>query len=64
MLNQAIGWQRSELEQIDTHGMDAERLKRLIANIDRTMQTIHSSLDSRKLRDLKSFFELELKKRD
>ena len=64
MLNQAKGWQRDELAEINTSSMDIERIRHLIANIEASMNNMHNNpLDSKKLRSLKSFFEQELKNR-
>lgn len=64
MLNRAKGWQREELAQIKTDSMDIDRIRNLIANIDASMNKIHNNpVDSKKLRDLKAFFESELKDR-
>ncbi|NKB35150.1 MAG: hypothetical protein GKR91_18795 [Pseudomonadales bacterium] len=64
MLNQAKGWQREELAKIETDTMDIERIRHLIANIDASMKNMHNNpIDSKKLRDLKAYFELELKNR-
>lgn len=64
MQNRAQGWQRNELEQLNASGMDVGRIRNLIANIDNNLKASHNSpIDSRKLRNLKDFFELELRKR-
>ena len=64
MLNRAKGWQPAELAQIETDTMDAARIRNLLRNIDRSMETLpRETIDLHKLRDLKFFFETELKKR-
>ena len=64
VLNRAKGWQQEELAQIKTDSMDIERIRNLIANIDANMKNVHNNpVDSKKLRDLKAFFESELKDR-
>ncbi len=64
MLSRAKGWQRSELAQLDAGGMDIARIRNLIDNIDHNMNTLpQETIDLRKLRDLKAFFEAELRKR-
>ena len=56
-------WQRSELEQIQTDSMDVERLRSMLANIENSIASNVNQLDAKKLRELKAFFEKELKNR-
>ena len=64
VLKQAKGWHPSELEQLRAETMDAARIRHLIANIEASISSIHyRSIDARKLQDLKTYFEAELKKR-
>jgi len=63
VLQRADGWARSDLKRLDAEHMDVERILHLIANIDASMNAIHSVCDSRKLLELKAFFELELRRR-
>ena len=58
------GWQKSELEAINASAMDITRIHNMIANIDNNLKSLQTSpIDTRKLRDLKAFFERELRKR-
>jgi hypothetical protein len=60
----AHGWQRDELEQLNASTMAVDRIHNLIQNINNNLKTLHNSpVDARKLHDLKTFFENELKKR-
>jgi len=62
--NLAKGWQSDELAQIKADTMDIERIRHLITNIDNSMKNMHNNpIDSKKLRDLKAFFEKELRNR-
>lgn len=64
MHKQSHGWQRDELAQLNASGMDIDRIQNLIANIDSNLKALHNSpVDARKLQELRSFFESELKKR-
>ena len=56
-------WQRSELEQIQTDSMDVDRLKAMLTNIENSIASNVNQLDAKKLRELKAFFEKELKNR-
>ena len=56
-------WQRSDLEKIPTQSMDAQRLKSMLANIESSMSANVNSKDNKKLRELKAFFERELRRR-
>lgn len=62
--NVAPGWQREELAQIKADTMDIERIRHLILNIENSMKHMHNNpIDSKKLRDLKAYFEKELQNR-
>ena len=56
-------WQRSDLEQIQTDSMDVDRLKAMLTNIENSIASNVNQLDAKKLRELKAFFEKELKNR-
>lgn len=57
-------WKRSELDEINASAMDIDRIHNMINNIDNNLKAMHASpLDGRKLRELKAFFEQELRKR-
>ena len=56
-------WQRSDLEQIQTDSMDVERLKTMLTNIENSIASNVNQMDAKKLRELKAFFEKELKNR-
>ncbi len=65
MQQQNHGWQKSELEAINASSMDINRIHNLINKIDSNLKALHSSpIDARKLRDLKAFFEKELRNRN
>jgi hypothetical protein len=58
------GWQKSELEAINASAMDIDRIQHMITNIDNNLKALQASpIDARKLRDLKVFFEKELRNR-
>ena len=60
----AQGWEKSELEALNVPALDLGRLNNLIRNIDNNLNAPHHSpLDARKLRELKGYFEKELRKR-
>jgi hypothetical protein len=60
----AHGWQRDELEQLDASSMEVDRIHNLINNINNNLKALQNSpVDARKLQDLKTFFQNELKKR-
>lgn len=61
--SQARTWNRSELDQINATDMDIERIYSLLRNINISMENTVNPKDVRKLRELKVFFERELKKR-
>lgn len=62
--NVAPAWERQELAQIKADTMDIERIRHLIANIENSMKQMHNNpIDSKKLRDLKAYFEKELRQR-
>ena len=61
--SQARSWDRSELDQINATDMDIERINNLLRNISLSMENTINPKDVRKLRDLKLYFEKELKKR-
>jgi len=61
--SEARSWDRSELDQLNATSMDIERITNLIGNINISMENTVNPKDVRKLRDLKLFFEKELKKR-
>lgn len=63
MIAKPKSWQRSELQQIQTDSMDVERLKSMLANIENSIANNVNQLDAKKLRELKTFFEKELKNR-
>ena len=64
MLNRANGFKRSDLDQIHADTMDVERIRNLIGNIDKNIDSLpQTTCDLHKLRDLKSFFQAELRKR-
>ncbi|HAG70881.1 MAG TPA: hypothetical protein DCL66_01635 [Gammaproteobacteria bacterium] len=64
MRKSANGWQRDELEQLEASSMEVDRIHNLINNINNNLKALHNSpVDARKLRDLKIFFQNELKKR-
>ena len=63
MIAKPKSWQRSELQQIQTDSMDVERLKTMLANIENSIASNVNQLDAKKLRELKAFFEKELKNR-
>ena len=63
MATKPKSWQSSELEQFQADSMDIERLEAMIANIESSIATNVTNLDTKKLRELKAFFEKELKKR-
>lgn len=63
-MQQNHGWQKSELDAINASVMDINRIHNMIARIDSNLKALHTSpIDARKLRDLKAFFERELRKR-
>lgn len=64
MQQQKRGWEKSELEAINASSMDVGRIQNMIVNIDNNLKALQTSpIDERKLRDLKAFFERELRKR-
>ena len=63
VLNSTDGWQRTDLERIPTQTMDAQRIKSMLANIESSMANNVNSKDNKKLRELKNFFERELRRR-
>ena len=63
MIAKPKSWQSSELQQIQTDSMDVERLKTMLANIESSIANNVNQLDAKKLRELKAFFEKELKNR-
>lgn len=56
-------WQRTDLERIPTKSMDAQRLKSMLSNIESSIASNVNSKDNKKLRELKAFFERELRRR-
>ena len=56
-------WQRTDLEKIPTQTMDAQRLKSMLSNIESSMAADVNNKDNKKLRELKAFFERELRRR-
>lgn len=64
MHKSAHGWQRDELAQLNASAMEIDRIHNLIRNINDNLKALHNSpVDARKLKDLKAYFEKELKKR-
>ena len=63
ILNKTNGWERTDLERIPAAAMDADRIRLMLSNIENSMASAVNSKDNKKLRDLKSFFEKELRRR-
>ncbi len=56
---------KTELDSINASGMDIDRIHNMITKIDSNLKALHTSpIDARKLRDLKAFFEKELRNRN